>query len=282
MQDESKGSWILDVLFLFPIIYSYGAASLILNDYMKGPTDVRGVAGFAICASIFYMFAGYMARDLLDAIIETNSKKLTEGDKEDIDHTATKEKAPTSSTQLLDTPASICEYYEKLRKEHKNGSQSKAHRVNQIITQLLSIKKMRANCQQLFEINQITSLDEISTLLSDVENVVCMKGAKRLINYYLAGDERLFLEHFGVIYSENQRLIDEAGHVLEDLAEFINGSISQDETINRIASFRKKFQEFTDREESEIYQSGASAESQTTITEDALLTICKPFPEELS
>ncbi len=169
---------------------------------------------------------------------------------------------------FLSTPESIRDYLREARAGYNVGSVMH-DKICHIIEQLNDIKSTRENCRQLFKANDITSLDEVIELLGDIENAVCMHGIKRLVNYHLAGAERLFLDHYNHICDKNQKLITEAHRIVEELADFINGGIPQDEITYRVEEFRRQLSSFVKTEDEEMLQSTQSSGVSSEIADSA-------------
>ncbi|MBQ3445846.1 hypothetical protein IJG29_03965 [Candidatus Saccharibacteria bacterium] len=181
---------------------------------------------------------------------------LREGeDAKDEDATPTGE----NKQSFLSTPESIRDYLREACEGYRRGSEMH-DKICHIIKQLNDIKSTRENCRQLFKANDITSLDEVIELLGDIENAICMHGIKRLVNYQLAGTERLFLDNYNHICNKNQTLITEAHRIVEELADFINGGIPQDEITYRIEEFRRQLSSFVKTEDEEMLQPTQSSE----------------------
>lgn len=185
---------------------------------------------------------------------------LREGeDAEDGDTTPTEK----NKQSFLNTPESIRDYLREALEDYRRGSEMH-DKICHIIKQLNDIESTRENCRRLFKANDISSLDEVIELLGDIENAICMHGIKRLVNYQLAGTERLFLDNYNHICDKNQKLITEAHRIVEELADFINGGIPQDEITCRVEEFRRQLSSFVKTEDEEILQptqpSGVSSE----------------------
>ena len=129
------------------------------------------------------------------------------------------------AVEKYDTPDSIIRYL----------GQMKMPKVNQLIMQIQRCDDLRERTDKLIEMNDLSTFNNVKTLLEGVKNYVC-KNSRKVINNDIAGlDTHEELERdINALVEDNASKIKATEDFLDQLRDYANSQENSDEAIETL------------------------------------------------
>lgn len=165
---------------------------------------------------LYYFFLIYSIAMLVVFVLSLFIKKK---DKKKVVDTKVK------AVEKYDTPDSIIRYL----------GQMKMPNVNQLILQIQRCDDLRERTDKLIEMNDLSTFNNVKTLLEGVKNYVC-KNSRKVINNDIAGlDTHEELERdINALVEDNASKIKATEDFLDQLRDYANSQENSDEAIETL------------------------------------------------